>query len=375
MNPRAALVLLALSSCTAGRPATPDPVLNGRIAQAIDRFMRDSLPTFSGQMLVALGGRVVLHEAYGLADRESGRRNTVETVFDIGSVTKQFTAAALLALVQDGRVSVTDTLGKFFPTLRTPKAGVTLHQLLTHSSGLPQYSGDDYEPLTSEGLLRWLDTVSLEFVPGEHFRYSNPGYSLIALVVERASGMPFERFVQSRLLHPAGLRWTGYRTPSWQNEKLAVGYTPSEGRVGSPLDRFWQADGPSWNLRGNGGMLSTAADLYRWQHALVSGRVLSQETVQRLTAGYIDTGRPNRSYGYGWYVGSDDRGRRLVDHTGGNGAFFAMVRWYQEPEVVLVVTSNAFQPEVIRDVLAALVRCAVGPARAAESPCGTLEPT
>jgi CubicO group peptidase (beta-lactamase class C family) len=360
----AGLVAAAVAALPSLVPAcngteVPEPLVSGPTAVQIDRFVRDSLPDFSGQVLVALGDTVILHQAYGFADRESKRPVTLETVFDIGSLTKQFTAAAIIALAERGALAVEDTLARFFPGLPPSKARLTLHQLLTHSSGLPQYSGDDYDPMSAEGLVAWLDTVSLEFSPGERYRYSNPGYSLLALVVERASGLPYEGFLQRRLLGPAGLTHTGYRAPDWRGTELAVGYELGRKRVGTPLDQRWLDDGPSWNLRGNGGMLSTAAEMYRWQHMLVAGRVLPLDAVQRLTTPHIGTDRADRRYGYGWAVRSDEAGRTFVEHTGGNGAFFADVRWYADPEVTFVVTSNAFDADAIRTVLRGLVRLAV----------------
>jgi CubicO group peptidase (beta-lactamase class C family) len=354
----AAGLILALAACASSRPPVRG-VADGPIGDRIDLFVGDSLPSFSGQILVARDGRIVLHQAYGLADRDSMRTNTVETVFDIGSITKQFTAAAILALAEEGRLAVTDTLGRFLPDLPAPKSGLTLHALLTHSSGLPQYSGEDYDPLTGESFRAWLDTVSVEFSPGERFQYSNPGYSALGIVVEAVSGRRYEEFLHTRLLEPAGLTGTGYRVPRRESGELAVGYSPAEGRVGSPLDRFWHPDGPSWNLRANGGILSTAVELYHWQQALVSGRVLSAKSVEQLVTGYIDAPRPNRRYGYGWYVNTNEVGRRWTDHTGGNGAFFALLRWYEEPDVVFAITSNAFDANDTRRLLAFLVKAAV----------------
>jgi CubicO group peptidase (beta-lactamase class C family) len=201
----AAGLILALAACASSRPPVRG-VADGPIGDRIDLFVGDSLPSFSGQILVARDGRIVLHQAYGLADRGSMRTNTVETVFDIGSITKQFTAAAILALAEEGRLAVTDTLGRFLPDLPAPKSGLTLHALLTHSSGLPQYSGEDYDPLTGESFRAWLDTVLVEFSPGERFQYSAP-----ALV--RGTGRRFRHHEQRlrRQRHPqaAGLPGKG----------------------------------------------------------------------------------------------------------------------------------------------------------------------
>lgn len=357
-----AVVAFLYCACTPPRaPVTPRTVEPA--AELLDRLISDSVPGFSGQVLVARAGEVLLHKAYGLADRETARPNTVTTVFDVGSVTKQFTAAAVVALESDGRLAVTDTVGKYFAGLRPSIARITLHQLLTHTSGMPQYSGEDYEPRTDSAFAAWLDTVSLEFDPGTKFQYSNPGYSTLALVVQKVSAMPYEEFLQTRLLRPAGLTRTGYRAHDWSRDQLATGYTLGAERFGSPLEHFWHSDGPSWNLRGNGGLLSSAAELYRWQQSLLAGRVLPKSAVACLVTGHVDTQRAGRRYGYGWYASEDDAGRRSVEHTGGNGAFFALVRWYDESGVVIVVTSNAFRADTIRALLAHVVRVAVDGAR------------
>lgn len=354
---RTAILVVAAAATVA--PQVAGQVRDGPVAGQLDRFIRDSIPAFSGQLLVAREGRVLLHQGYGLADREAGRPVTVETVFDIGSITKQFTAAAVMALAGEGRLDVGDTLGRWVDGLHGRIAGVTLHQLLTHTAGVAQYSGDDYEPMTARDFAVWLDTARLVGVPGEEFHYSNPGYSALALVVERATGMPYERFVQTRLFAPAGLRRTGYTHPDWSTAPLAVGYDREGARFGTPLDHFWHGDGPSWNLRANGGMLSTAGEMYRWVEALRTGRVLAPASFRRMTAGHVETGRPGgRRYGYGWQVGVGDDGRVFTEHTGGNGAFLALVRWYEDPDLVIVAVMNAFEVAALQRVVRA-VRAAV----------------
>jgi len=331
-------------------------VIRGASAEKTDAFIRDELPEFSGQVLVVACGSVLLHAAYGLANRETGHSVTLDTVFDIGSLTKQFTAAAVLFLAARGVLTTDDPVGQFLAGVPPDKAHITLHHLLTHTAGLPLYSGDDYAPMTTDGLVEWFAAVPLESAPGVRYSYSNPGYSLLALVVEQTSGLPYEALLYHKLLKPAGLVRTGYRIPEWRSSELAVGYTEGTGRFGTPLEHAWADDGPSWNLRGNGGILSTAGEMFQWIQALKEGKVLPASSVRRLTTPRVEAGASGLWYGYGWKIVEDGRGRRFVNHSGGNGAFFADIRWYESPDLTTVVTCNAFRIEPIRTLFQTLVR-------------------
>ncbi|MEA2695190.1 MAG: hypothetical protein QOJ16_4577, partial [Acidobacteriota bacterium] len=233
--------------------ASPRGEVHGPLGESLDRFFsRLEAFGFSGSALVAQGGQIVLDKGYGLADREHGRPYTARTIFDIASISKQFTAAAILKLEQEGRLKVEDPIGKFLGTVPADKAPITLHMLLTHTSGLPDLLGDEYEPVSRPEMVRRAMAADLVHVPGRRFLYSNLGYNLLAAVVEIASGKPYEQYLKERLWEPAGLRHTGFHVPD--REDVAHGYTPT-GDWGTPLDHPWAPDGPYWNLRGNGGIL------------------------------------------------------------------------------------------------------------------------
>lgn len=331
-------------------------VIRGASAAEADARIRDELPDFSGQVLVAACGSAILHAPYGLADRETGRPVTLDTVFDIGSLTKQFTAAAVVLLAARGALTTDDPVGRFLADLPPDKARIALHHLLTHTAGLPLYSGDDYAPMTAEGLVKWFATVPLESAPGVRYSYSNPGYSLLALVVEQASCLPYEAFLHHELLRPAGLVRTGYRVPQWAPGDVAVGYTEGTERFGTPLEHAWANDGPWWNLRGNGGILSAAGELFQWTQALKEEKILPASSVGRLTTPRVEAGASGQWYGYGWKVVEDNQGRRFVGHSGGNDSFFADVRWYESRDLTIVVTCNAFRLEMIRSLFRTLGR-------------------
>ncbi len=310
---------------------------------------------FSGALLVARNNKVLLEKGYGWADREHGVPFTAETAFDIGSITKQFTGAAILKLEMEGKLKVTDPISKYFQDVPADKAGITLHHLLTHSAGLQDVFGGDYEEMPRERLVKAALASKLLWPPGTRYRYSNAGFSLLAAVVEIVSGRPYETFFQERLFKPAGLTRTGYKAPKWPPAALAHGYN-AEGDWGTPLDHAWAPDGPWWNLRGNGGILSTVGDLYRWHQALEGEAILSKAAKEKYFTPHVPEDEEGSSfYGYGWAIFKTPRGTRLIAHNGGNGIFAADFRRYVDEGIVIIIGSNrsdfssiAIDPEIAR---------------------------
>ncbi|HSG38033.1 MAG TPA: serine hydrolase domain-containing protein [Thermoanaerobaculia bacterium] len=312
---------------------------DAELRQELDRLMsRLEAFGFSGSLLVARDGRVILEKGYGFADRDKGVPFTAETVFDIGSITKQLTAAAILKLEMEGKLKVTDPLSKHFEGVPEDKRGITLHHLLTHSAGFVDILGGDYDEMPRDRLVQGALASKLLWPPGTGYEYSNLGYSLLAIVVEKVSGRPYETFLQERLLKPAGLTLTGYRGPKWDLAKLAHGYS-RRGPWGTPLDHTWAPDGPWWNLRGNGGILSTVGELYKWHRALEGEAILSKEAKAKYQAPHVAEGGGTH-YGYGWSVAKTSRGTTLVAHNGGNGIFAADFRRYVDEGVVIAIGSN-----------------------------------
>jgi CubicO group peptidase (beta-lactamase class C family) len=318
------------------------------VGAELDRYLaRLAAYGYSGSVLVAKGGRVLLHKGYGLADRASGQPYTAETLFDIASISKQFTAAAILKLEMTGRLKVTDPLGRFFPEAPADKAAITLHQLLTHTSGLRDTFGDEYEPVTRQELLRRVFASRLLGPPGRRYRYSNGGYSVLAAVVEVASGETYDGYLRGQLFAPAGMRHTGFRLPARDLALVAHGYT-AEGPWGTPLDHPWAADGPYWDLRGNGGILSTTGDLYRWHLALAGDRVLSRSEREKYIRPYVSEGRwAKTDYAYGWSVGKSPTGKLEVSHIGGNSAFESDFRRYLGDDAVIIVSGNSIDASAL----------------------------
>jgi CubicO group peptidase (beta-lactamase class C family) len=260
-----------------------------------------------GTILIRSHDRVLLHKAYGWADVESGREMTIDTGFDIGSLVKPITGSAVLKLEEMGKLATSDTLARFFPDAPADKREITVMQVLTHTAGMQDLFGGDYEVVSRDWILEKIMNAPLIAAPGTREEYSNSGYSLLAIIIEEVSGRPYEEFVRDEVLAPAGVHRLGYVLPGWANDELAVGYRRDGARWGTPIDHPWADDGPAWNLRGNGGMLSTAEEMGRWYEALFDGKVLGPEVLEKYY-----------SYGAGE---SPTVGGLALAHAGGNGIF------------------------------------------------------
>jgi CubicO group peptidase (beta-lactamase class C family) len=263
---------------------------------------------FSGSVLIVEKGRVLIREGYGSANREKQVPITPETAFDIGSISKQFTKAAILLLEDRGDLSTDDPLSKFFPEAPEDKASVTIRHLIDHTSGLHEYhdTEGDFEPMDREEALRRILSQEPRFSPGEKQAYSNSGYTLLAIIVEEASGQPFQAFLRENLLEPAGMSRTGfYRDPLWKEEEVAVGYGGrTVGDVNSPL--HWPTI--TWALRGNGGMVSSTDELLEWIRALRGGKILSEASLTKYYRGELPQMRTDAPGPYMAYAGGNDFG-------------------------------------------------------------------
>jgi len=335
----------------------PGELVEGELGYRLDEFLtRLEGVGFAGVVGVEFEGQPILIRGYGMADRERGLPVTPATVFCTGSITKQFTAAAILALQDDGKLSVQDPLTKYFERVPEDKRGLTLHHLLTHTSGLEDPSAGDYDlRATAEWVRDQAFASALQWKPGERYGYRNVNFSLLGMVIERVSGEPYEAFLNERLFQRAGLTRTGYSLPRYAEGEVAVGYANGD-RWGTVLGHPLLADGPAWTLRANGGIQSTVGDMLRWHHALQSERVLSAAALAELQTPYSDEGG-GTFYGYGWSIGKSPSGKKLVAHNGGNGVFFAdFLRFVEEGHCIFVATNvgSRFRESLAYDLAAIL---------------------
>lgn len=322
---------------------------------------------FSGVILVARHKDILYEQGLGFADRENQLLFTTDTVIDVLSLTKQFTAAAILKLEEQGVLSVNDTLDRFFSEVPADKKAITLHQLLTHTSGLKANHKWDYRKVTRDELEKSALNSRLVSAPGEKYHYSNLGYSLLGIIIENASGQGYEQFLHQHLFIPAGMTQTGYRIPDWTDKHLAVGYRSRSitirgwfsriarwlgagDRWGTPLDQYWAEDGPWWNLRANGGMLSTLNDLYLWHLALESQRVLSEASLEKLYAPHVKKEpESDTHYAYGWNI-LENQEHDEIYHTGGNPYFFSLFYRSSKHDFLLLYATNDPEPALSGEV-------------------------
>jgi CubicO group peptidase (beta-lactamase class C family) len=339
-------VLAASTSCrSAATVRLGEPTAQGEAAGRIREYLsRLEGFGFSGAILVSRDGGVTLESAHGLANRATNKGWNADTIFDVGSVTKQFTAAAVLALEADGKLAVSDSITTYLPRVPADKASITIHQLLTHTSGLRDELGDDYEAVSRDALVGRIMESALARAPGERHAYSNAGYSLLAAIVEIVSGTGFDRFARERLFRPAGMTSSGYQLSQTELARLARGYR--EGEDARLPERAAATRGQMWNLIGNGGLYSTITDLHRWMLALQNDSVLPPGSRRKLfqphtlvAANYNDSGRPLH-YAYGWYIRQQSSGKSLVWHLGGNGITNTAIRWHVDDQTWVVYASN-----------------------------------
>ncbi|NDJ36215.1 MAG: beta-lactamase family protein [Chloroflexi bacterium] len=299
-------------------------------------YMDRAVEDFTGAVLVMQGGDVLLDEAYG--QDAAGIPITTATVFDVGSISKQFTAAAVLHLQQRGLLSVDDSIAAHLPDVPAEKSDITIHHLLTHTAGFrASHFDDDLTPLSAEEALAAIYALPLRWEPGTHYHYSNTGYTLLALIVQTVSGEPFTQYMHTHLFEPAGMTHSGfYGEPQWAGQHVA--HTMLNGRTqGSPAD--WP--GPYWGVLGNGGVLSTTSDLLRWVQALDAGTVLAPDQVEAFWTPYVSEGEGSDFfYAYGWVTYEAEQGT-VVEHNGGGIGGNSHLTMVHGPDLVVIVTSSA----------------------------------
>ncbi|HSL72226.1 MAG TPA: serine hydrolase domain-containing protein, partial [Longimicrobiales bacterium] len=354
MNRLSLVLALLLSGVGMLSAQQPDP------AAGLDQiFARWNSGTSAGcAVAIARPGQPVLARAYGLADLEHEVKNRPETVFEAGSVSKQFTAAAVILLAQDGKLSLSDDVRKYVPELPDYKTTITLRHLLNHTSGLRDWG-------VVAGIAGWprgrrahthehvVDILSrqraLNFPPGTEYSYSNSGYNLLAVIVERVSGMPFAEFTRKRLFEPLGMAHTQWRDDFTRIVKdRAMGY--SSGRGGGP----WTNDMPFENVHGNGGLLTTVGDLLIWNESLNTAKLGSAFIEEMHRQGVLNNKR-TISYASGLMVGQYN-GTRAVTHTGSTAGYRAFLARYPEKGLSTAILCNAgnANPGALGNLVAAI---------------------
>lgn len=325
------LLLFALGSAAAGRADEVDDFVAARMAG-------QSIPGLS--LAVVRDGQVVLTRGYGLANVELQVRAAPETVYQSGSVGKQFTAAAVMMLVEEGKLGLDDPISRFFPEAPASWAGIRVRHLLSHTSGLKDYDLPLWHEYTDGDLLRAFAEPPLEFVPGEQWSYSNTGYVLLGFLIQRVTGRFYGDLLAERVFRPLGMRGTRIISEADIVPNRAAGYRLVDGAL---ENQEWVS--PSLNRTADGALYLTVLDLAKWDTALEAGRLLKPESLAalwtpvRLKDGRLAEGYDDNAYAFGWAVG-EQRGHRRIEHGGSWQGFRAQNSRYPDDHLAVIVLLN-----------------------------------
>jgi CubicO group peptidase (beta-lactamase class C family) len=310
------------------------------IETKVDAYVKPYIDAggFSGAILMAKNGRIMLEKGYGMANYELDVPNTPQTKFHIASVSKTFTAAAIMILEQKRKLSTDEVLTKFIPDYPAGDK-ITIHHLLTHTSGIPNVNAfPEYEEKSRfhnslEDIIDLFKNKPLDFNPGERYSYSNSNYNLLASIIEKVSGLSYGAFLQQNIFAPLDMKDTAhdsYARAIIKNQ--ASGYQPagSRGIENAPyLD---------WIIKtGNGSIYSTIEDLYKWDRALYTEKILTESSKKKMFTDHID------GVGYGWFIRKRNN-RRVTDMNGRSPGFTSYLRRFIDDDACIIVLSNNYSP-------------------------------
>jgi CubicO group peptidase (beta-lactamase class C family) len=324
MRPRFALLALFIYPCLAQDAARMDQVMQSYVAGH-----------FMGTALVARGNEVLFSKGYGSADLEWDIPNSPNTKFRLGSVTKQFTAASILLLEERGKLSVNDPVKKYVPDAPAAWDKITIYNLLTHTSGIPNYTSfPDYPkfqsfPNTAEELVARFRDKPLDFEPGEKWSYSNSGYVLLGYLIEKITGASYEKFLQENIFTPLGMKDTGYDSNTAIISRRASGYDRPPGKDLIENAGYVHMSVP----HGAGALYSTTGDLLKWEQGLFGGKLLQPKSLEKMTTPF------KNDYAFGLTVHTVN-GHKIIEHGGGINGFVTNLAYYPDDKLTVVVLEN-----------------------------------
>jgi len=326
------------SLALAQAPAALDPAT---FQKKVDELLSAHVKAndFSGTILVASQGKPIVAKGYGFANIEWQIPNTPNTKFRIGSITKQFTSMLIMQLREQGKVKLEDSVCVYVMPCPETWKPVTIHHLLTHTSGIPTYTGiaswreSNMVPKTIDQMVAIFRDLPLQWIPGEKYEYNNSGYFLLGIVVEKASGKKYERALEDMILKPLGLTDTGYDWTKTIIPRRAAGYSGRGEQLSNtaPLDMQQPYSA--------GSLYSTVEDLLKWDQALYTEKLLPAAAKQLMWTPFKD------NYAYGWIIGQPAPGlfgghKRIV-HSGGINGFSSVIVRLPEPNVTTIVLANS----------------------------------
>lgn len=314
----------------------PDTLSCKRLEGRLDKYLQAACDNyrFNGTALVAQRGLILLNKGYGWKNFRNQNPNDSGSIFQIGSITKPFTSLIILKLQEQGMLSVSDPLNKYFPNYPNGDR-ITLQNLLTHTSGIYNYTRDIHpyhfilrKTMTKERILRIFRNKPLEFTPGTRFSYSNSGYFLLGMIVEKVTGKPYEQVVRENIFDPLHMKHSGFDFRNLRDPSKTTGYSlfGSNRKVESTtID--------STVLYSAGGIYSNTGDLYRWLKAVSAGQLLSAASWQQSHTPFLN------NYGYGWIVDTL-YGKVYKTHSGFMMDYMTSIMYYPKEEVTIILLNN-----------------------------------
>lgn len=305
------------------------------VVSKVDEYMKAAVGVdrFSGSVLLARDGKPIVSKGYGMANYEWDIPNTPQTAFRLGSITKQFTSAAIMLLQERGKLSASDPVCKYVTDCPAAWQPVTIRNLLTHTSGIPNYTNfptfgaKAVLPLKPAELLLEYKDKPLDFAPGEKYTYSNSAYHLLGLIIEKVSGNSYADFLQENIFTPLGLKHTGYDNSRTLLKNRAAGYS----REGDKIVNALYMD--MWIPYSAGALYSTTEDLLKWEQALYTDKLLTQKSRDEMFTPF------KNNYGYGWGVGKR-LDRPSNSHGGGIYGFTTTITRFPADRVTVIALSN-----------------------------------
>lgn len=337
------VALLASPAILASQAPNPAPPDRATLLARVDSLVKDYMTVRKAPAVsVALlrGSDTLVMKGYGLASLEAHRPATASTVYRIGSITKQFTSAAIMRLAEKGKLSLDDDMSKYLPDFPLQGNKVTIRQLLNHTSGIHSYTADSLwaktwgQDLTPSQIVDFVAKTPFDFAPGAGYRYNNTGYVLLGMILDKVTGKPYAAHLQSEFFTPLGLTQTSYCPSRTTDTTHAAGYDV-QGDVVKPAEYLSMTHPYS-----AGALCSTVRDLVKWQRALTGGVVTTTSLSRMTTPDTVGFTGPRLGYGFGLAPGQL-QGKRSVGHGGGVHGFTTASTWFPDDSVNVAVFTNS----------------------------------
>ncbi len=349
----AAICMLALAATSYGQPA--------KRIDSLMEFYSQSL-NYNGVAFVSQKGKTIYSKGFGYKDKDKNIMNDANGIYQIGSITKQFTSEIILMLAKEHKLDVQDKLTKYYPDYKSGDK-ITLENLLTHTSGIYNYTEDTFwkkyptQPLTREQMMGIFKDKPLEFEPGSKFEYSNSNYILLSNIIEKITGKTYEQVARERILTPRGMTSSGFDFTHLKDARKVMCYN-SIGMNANYVDSFYYSPiEDSSQSYGAGSMYSTTADMYKWHRALLEHKLLDKAWQDRAYTPFKD------NYGYAWFINEKlVKGKKMVAHSGRISGFCSYILRIESDDLCIILLSNVAFGSDVNDIAKSIVKCIYDPA-------------